>query len=311
MLHYLGPKDASPRSFDWPALGPGQAALEVYPPDAVTRRAVRGDGIAAEIVQATRRERIEFRFCAPVHLLGVCDQGVRSGGDTFVEGLPRSSLRDARRKLTFVPAGHQYREWHEPRALPRAIYFYFDPAMMPLPPHAIGGQVPLLPRLFFEDAALSDTALKLMRLIESPRADGGPYFEALGVVLAHELVRLNAGTRSAAAGARGGLASWQQRAVISHIEEHLAEPIPLASLAQLVHLSRHYFCRAFKQSFGMPPHRYHNNRRVEYAKGLLAIPAASVTEIGLTVGFGETSSFTSAFRKTTGLTPTAYRRNLL
>ena len=59
-----------------PPSAPGQAALEVYPPDAVKRRAVkRGDGIAAEIVQATRRERLEFRFCARVHLLG----GLRPG----------------------------------------------------------------------------------------------------------------------------------------------------------------------------------------------------------------------------------------
>jgi AraC family transcriptional regulator len=310
MLHYLGPQNASPRSFDWPGLGRRRTALEVYPPDAVKRRAVRGDIMAAEIVQATRREKIELHFRAPFHLLAVCDRGVRRDGDTFVEGLPGSSLRDPRRKLTFVPAGHEFRERHEPRSLARFLYFYFDPAMMPVPPQANGGPVPLAPRLFFEDATLLDTAFKLMRLIESPRADSGPYFEALGVVLAHELVRLNAGTRGGEAMARGGLVSWQQRAVVSHIEEHLAEQIPLASLAQLVRLSPHYFCRAFKQSFGMPPHRYHNSRRVEYAKTLLAIPASSVTEVGLTVGFGETSSFSSAFRRTTGLTPTAYRRSL-
>jgi AraC family transcriptional regulator len=35
-----------------------------------------------------------------------------------------------------------------------------------------------------------------------------------------------------------------------------------------------------------------------------------VTEIGLDVGFSETSSFTSAFRKVTGETPTDYRRSL-
>jgi AraC family transcriptional regulator len=57
--------------------------------------------------QATMREKIEFRFRAPLHLLAVCDQGMRSDGDTFVEGLPRSSLRDVTRKLTFVPAGHE------------------------------------------------------------------------------------------------------------------------------------------------------------------------------------------------------------
>jgi len=35
-----------------------------------------------------------------------------------------------------------------------------------------------------------------------------------------------------------------------------------------------------------------------------------VTQIGLAVGFSETSSFTAAFRKVTGLTPTAYHRSL-
>jgi len=49
---------------------------------------------------------LEFRFRAPLHLLTVCEQAIRSDGDTFVEGLPRSRLRDARRKLTFVPVGH-------------------------------------------------------------------------------------------------------------------------------------------------------------------------------------------------------------
>jgi len=48
-----------------------------------------------------------------VHLLAVCEEGERREGETFVEGLPRSTLRDLRRKLTLVPAGHAYRDWHE------------------------------------------------------------------------------------------------------------------------------------------------------------------------------------------------------
>src|SRR6188474_2474910 len=94
--------------------------------------------------------------------------------------------------------------------------------------------------------------------------------------------------------AKGGLAAWQQRAVTAYIEEHLAEPILLATLARLARLSPYYFCRAFKQSLGLPPHRYHNSRRIEQAKTLLAKPELSVTNIGLTVGFSETSSFTAA-----------------
>jgi AraC-like DNA-binding protein len=46
----------------------------------------------------------------------------------------------------------------------------------------------------------------------------------------------------------------------------------------------------------------------DVARALLAKPAPSVTKIGLMVGYNETSSFTAAFRKATGLTPTAYHR---
>jgi AraC family transcriptional regulator len=60
----------------------------------------------------------------------------------------------------------------------------------------------------------------------------------------------------------------------------------------------------------VPPHRYHNIRRIERAKMMLASSARSVTEIGMRLGFSETSSFSTAFRKAAGLTPTAYLRTL-
>jgi AraC family transcriptional regulator len=168
----------------------------------------------------------------------------------------------------------------------------------------------LTARLFFEDAAMSDTALKLSRLVENTDSDGSHYFEALGAVLAYELVRLNAGAPGIAAPAKGGLAAWQQRAVTTYIEDHLAEPISLAALARLVRLSPYHFSHAFKRSFGLPPHRYHGNRRIERAKLLLAEPEPSVTDIGRIVGYSETSTFTTAFHRTTGITPTVYRRTL-
>jgi AraC family transcriptional regulator len=280
-------------------------SVTISPADGVKRRAMAWSGMAAEIVQATTHERIETRFRAPVHLLAVCERGVREHGETHVEGLAKSTLRDLCRKFTFVPAGHAYHEWQEPRVLSRGLYFYFDPAALP-----VFADVSFAPRLFFEDAALWDTALKMSVLIERAGTANQPYLEALGNVLAHELVRLNAGAPRAEAPTRGGLAGWQQRIVTSYIEEHLAESITLATLARLVRLSPYYFCRAFKQSFGVPPHRYHTRLRIERAKTLLAKIAPSVTDIGFSVGFSQTSSFTAAFRKTTGLTPTAYHRSL-
>jgi AraC family transcriptional regulator len=285
------------------------SAVEISPSDIVKRRVVSWRGISAESVNITDRRRMEYRFCGPVHLLALFEEGARTDGSTFVEGLPRSALRNYRRKLILVPAGHEYHDWQEPRSLARMAYFYFDPAALPVFDLGVA-DMSLAPRLFFEDDGLWDTAIKLKALIESPQADDRRYGEALGVVLAHELVRLSQDSPRVAGPVRGGLAGWQQRAVAGYIEEHLADQIPLATLAQLAGLSPYHFCRAFKQSFGMPPHRFHARRRIEHAKVLLAKRVVSVTEVGVAIGFSGTSAFTTAFRKATGLTPTGYHRNV-
>jgi AraC family transcriptional regulator len=287
---------------------PANATMEISPSHSVDRRIIPLGNMTVEIVEATRHERIECRFRASRHLLVVCEQGVRSRGDTFVEGLPRSSLRDLKRKLTFVPAGHGFHEWQEPRTRSRLVYFYFDPSKMPVDSDA--GFTDFAPRLYFEDTVIWETAQKLLTLADNPGVDNRRYMEALGIILTHELVRLNSKAPRARTPVRGGLAGWQKRVVSTYIEEHLAEQISLTALAKLVDLSPWYFCRAFKQTFGIPPHRYHTNRRIECAKVLLATPAPSVTDIGLTVGFSETSSFSTAFRKVTGVSPTDYHRSL-
>jgi AraC family transcriptional regulator len=280
-------------------------ALEITPADVVSRRASAWDGMRVEIVQCLTHDKIEFRFRAPWHLLLVYEEGVRDEGETVIGDLPPSTLRTLRRKLSFVPADHEYREWQRARVRGRVICFYFDPAKMPI--HSDGA--PLAPRLFFENNALCDTAVKLAAAMEDG-FESDRYSETLGVVVAHELLRIHADVRRRGLPARGSLAVWQQRVVAAYIEEHLAETIPLAALANLVHLSPYYFCRAFKQSFGVPPHRYHIKRRIERAETLLADPAWSVTDIALELGFSETSSFSAAFRHTTGTTPTDYRRTL-
>jgi AraC family transcriptional regulator len=284
-------------------------ALEIFPAHAVSRRAIAWDGITVEVVQCVTHDKVEFRFRAPCHLLLVHEEGVRDDGETFVGDLPPSTLQALRRKLTFVPAGHEYRDWQQPRVPSRATCFYFDPAKMPAYPGANPTPALLVPRLFFEHDVLWDTAVRLAAAI-GHGSENERYCEALGVIVAHELLRIQDHAPRREPPARGGLAVWQQRIVAGYIEEHLAESISLAALAKLVRLSSYYFCRAFKQSFGIPPHRYHINRRIERAKALLANPARSVTEIGLALGFSETSSFSAAFRQATGITPTEYRRTL-
>jgi AraC family transcriptional regulator len=284
--------------------GGAHPAVEISPASGVRRRALAGQGMAAECVQCTGRGRVEYRFRAPVHLLLAYEQGECREGETFVEGLPRSTLRSFARKFSFVPAGHEYHAWHEPRTKPNLIHFYFDPAKLGLE----STDASLAPRLFFENAALWPLVLKLKSVIEDSASDDPSYFEALGAVLILELGRLNRGKLSVEPPVRGGLAAWQQRAATTYIEQNFAERISLATLAQLVRLSPHHFCRSFKRSFGKPPHRYQLDCRIERAKLLLTKPTASVTDVALTIGFSSSSAFATAFRKATGITPTAYHR---
>lgn len=284
--------------------------IDIFPLGVAMRRTMAWRGMLVELVHTLRRDRTEIRYRGPRHLLMAHEQGARVEGETLLDGVPRSSLRDVKRKLTFVPAGHDYRDWQEPRVLARTVYIYFDPTEMPIDAATRGGNVEFAPRLLFDNGQLWDTVSKLATLIQLGGVENSRYCEALGVVLAHEIVRLNLGAPSVASPVRGGLAAWQQRIVTAYIDEHLTESIPLAKLAGLVRLSPAYFCRSFKQSFGMPPHRYHSSRRIERAKALLAERKHSVTEIGLELGFSETSAFTATFRKLTGLTPTAYHRSL-
>jgi len=286
-----------------------QSLVNIAPSQSVERRTIAwSERMYADLVQSTDHGRVEFRFRAPVHLLVAYERGTRREGQSLIDGLPRSSLRDLTRKLTFVPAGHQLTEWHEPRILPRISYFYFDPAVLAAPSEPALATTNFAPRLLFEDAALWESALKLKGAIEAGKCDNPLYIDALAVILAHEVTRLNSATPETPL--RGGLAGWQQRNVTGYIEEHLADQIQLSTLAGIARLSPYHFCRAFKRSIGLPPHRYHATRRIERAKGMLAKGSMSVTEVGFALGFAQTSSFTAAFRRVTGITPTEYQRTL-
>jgi AraC family transcriptional regulator len=106
----------------------------------------------------------------------------------------------------------------------------------------------------------------------------------------------------------GGLSGWQLRRVTDFMTEHAAKDLALDELAALVNLSAKHFARAFRQSTGTPPHRWLIERRVDRAKALLSTGDLNLAEIALACGFADQSHFTAAFRRGTGLTPGAYRR---
>lgn len=107
---------------------------------------------------------------------------------------------------------------------------------------------------------------------------------------------------------RGGLSPWQVRKVMSYVETHLDRPIRNEDLASLVRLNASHFGRAFRNSFGEPPHEYVIRRRVERAQGLMLSTDASLSEIALDCGLADQSHLTRLFRRIEGESPRAWRR---
>jgi AraC family transcriptional regulator len=168
----------------------------------------------------------------------------------------------------------------------------------------------IAPRLAAADTALIATARKFEAALSAPAPLGRLYGETLGCALAIEILRWQRGNRDFLRPARGGLSAFQLRRVAAFIEDHLAEEIGLARLADLVHLSPWHFCRAFRQSTGAPPHRFLVQSRIERAKRLLADRSVSVTEVALAVGFGGSTQFARAFRAAVGVSPREYKERL-
>ena len=86
-----------------------------------------------------------------------------------------------------------------------------------------------------------------------------------------------------------------------------AEPLDVATVAAVAHISEAHFIRSFRATFGETPHRYLQRRRVERSMFLLRETDRSITDICLDVGFTSLGTFSRTFREIIGETPSSYR----
>jgi len=172
------------------------------------------------------------------------------------------------------------------------------------------GRVELLVRVAHKDPAVAS----LLQLL-SHEATRGCEASRLFIEQAIDLLCLRIVTQHSAKlvkspSLKRGLAAWQVKKVITHIREHLSESIGLDDLAGLVGLSRYHFCTAFRLATRHTPYAHLTAERISCACKLLAEQRLSITDIALAVGYATPSSFTAAFRRATGTTPSEYRRRL-
>lgn len=109
--------------------------------------------------------------------------------------------------------------------------------------------------------------------------------------------------------ARGGLAPWQIRRIIAHIDSHLAERIKVSDFLELTGLSRSHFSRACRSSLGDSPYNFIIRRRIESAQKLMLETSEPLCEIALQCGLCDQAHLSRLFRRAVGMSPNAWRRH--
>lgn len=94
------------------------------------------------------------------------------------------------------------------------------------------------------------------------------------------------------------------------VDRAYAEPLDVDALARRAQVSTGHFSRRFKEAFGETPYQYVLTRRVERAQELLRNTDRRVSDICLEVGFHSLGSFSAAFHRVAGKSPTAYRATI-
>lgn len=94
---------------------------------------------------------------------------------------------------------------------------------------------------------------------------------------------------------------------VDHVEARLDGDLVVAEVARAAGLSRWHFQRIFTAVTGETLMTYIRGRRLSLACERLATTDSRVIDIALLAGFNSHEAFTRAFKKSLGVTPSAYR----
>jgi AraC family transcriptional regulator len=165
-------------------------------------------------------------------------------------------------------------------------------------------------QLGLTDQHVADLCKRLIRQAELAQPLGSAYVEALSLTLSTYLEALLACGTSRGVGRLPCLSHADGSRIERYVHEHLAREVSTGELAEIIGYSLDHFSRLFKNTFGLPPHRYLLDCRVNAARGYLAEGALPLAEIALRCGFGTQPHFNGIFKQRTGVAPGEYRRRL-
>ena len=178
-----------------------------------------------------------------------------------------------------------------------------------LPPQWLAADdvIHLSARYQFTDVELQRLVWGLSRHHRDGEPFGRGYSGAVSRAIADRIVHAQL-AKDARLPDRDRLKPEARRFVEVLIETNLQEPPSAAALAARTGMGVNRFVREFKVTFEATPHQYIQQRRLARALELLRGSDASLTSVALDTGFSNHAHFSTVFRATFDMTPSAYRR---
>lgn len=98
--------------------------------------------------------------------------------------------------------------------------------------------------------------------------------------------------------------------VLHYLSAHFAEDIRSGDAAAALFYNQSYFCRSFKQHFGVPFSEYVTMYRLLKAKELLRDTDMNMTAVASACGFSSGTYFCKCFKKHMKATPSQYKKSI-
>jgi len=157
-----------------------------------------------------------------------------------------------------------------------------------------------------DNPAMQQHILRLFNLVEDPATSSLAYYSAL-YEFAVLLAKQEEGIEQGAIYRRRDSALERAR---EYLHAHLNQELSLDDLSAEVHMSKFHFLRRFKEYFGMTPHQYWLNYRINRAKDALEA-GTPLADIVFDYGFNDLSHFNRRFKPAYGKTPYQFQRDFL